>query len=101
MGKKLEGLIFFSGLMIGGSGGYFINDKNKISNEYKFEKENRLIGTLKLKINEAPYLPIGKIDAFDDEGKCYEVFYNSIEGIARIKKSSVVARNGIGKEIDF
>lgn len=99
MGRKLEGLIFLSGLMVGGFGNYFINDKNKISNDY--ERKNKLTGTLKLKINEVPYMSIGKIEAFDDEGKCYEVFYNSIEGVVRIKESSAMAGNRIGKEIDF
>lgn len=77
--------------MIGGFGSYFFNHEDKVSVKYKLEEKNTLTGTLKLKINDILYLPIGRVEAFDNNEKSYEIFYNSIEGTASIKELDKMA----------
>jgi len=96
MGRKLETLALFSGLLIGSLGGYYFNDhQNK---KEKSTNKSKLTGTLRLKTEEVPYFLVGRINAYDESGNTYEIFYNGIEGTASISESKIIADF---KGIDF
>ncbi|MEK6914230.1 MAG: hypothetical protein AABW83_01125 [Nanoarchaeota archaeon] len=110
MNKKLAGLSLIVGLVFGGAGDYFIRNyldsvrDNNVDIKEEVMEDSKLVGTLKLRIDEIPYLPVGTLNAYDERGISYEIFYNSLEGSATIRESKIISDNSSisdNKEISF
>lgn len=93
MSKKSSGLCLIAGLILGGAGDYFVKIYIDNINKKEIREESKLIGTLNLKTDDTPYLPLGHINAYDGKGISYAIFYNTIEGTASISESKMFSNN--------